>query len=126
MIINRKIEINPGKIYDVKVLEAELVAAKAGGEMLVLKIHVTPGNYIIKEFLTDNTPQWRLDELVAALRLPTVEGAHVDPNVFLGLTGRACLKVEIYNGVKQVKVAKWLPPESPSAASATTETDPAQ
>ena len=126
MILAKKIEVSPDKIYDVKVLEAELVATKAAGEMLVLNIHVTPGNYIIKEFLTDNTPQWRLDELVASLRVPTVEGAHVDPNAFAGLTGRARLKVEIYKEAKQVKVAKWLPPESPSAESATAESDPAK
>lgn len=104
--------LDPGD-YNFVVDDAQERDSKSGNAMIALKLKVgdAPNDRNVYDYLVfDGKSEWKLGTFLHAIgRHPGVGvEMEIDPNDLVGRSGRAKIKVELYNGNKSNKVQDYL------------------
>lgn len=99
--------------YNFVVDDAEERTSKSGNSMIALKLKVgdVPNDRNVYDYLVfDGKSEWKLGTFLYAIGRHPGVGVEmdIDPNDFVGRTGRAKIKIEMYNGNKSNKVQDYL------------------
>lgn len=110
----------PAGDYPVTIVEAvETVSRSSGADMIKLTLDAEgPDGTTAKVFdylVATPSSAWKVDAFRRALGVEVVEGEAVElaAEDLVGLTLRARLRVEEFNGRQNNKIEAWLPPAAP-------------
>jgi len=99
--------------YNFVVDDAQERNSKSGNAMIALKLKVgeAPNDRNVYDYLVfDGKSEWKLGTFLHAIGQHPGVGVEmeIDPNDLVGRSGRAKIKVELYNGNKSNKVQDYL------------------
>jgi hypothetical protein len=99
--------------YNFVVDDAQERNSKSGNAMIALKLKVgeAPNDRNVYDYLVfDGKSEWKLGTFLHSIQRHPGVGVEmeIDPNDLVGRSGRAKIKVELYNGNKSNKVQDYL------------------
>lgn len=106
--------VEPGE-YDLRVIEAKQDTSKAGSDMIKLKLRVlkedgSEGPALFDYLVFTGSSFWKVDSFLKSCGQHPGEGSELDldPDEMIGWECHASLKVEMYEGNKNNKIASYL------------------
>jgi hypothetical protein len=102
----------PDGEYPFIVTAAEEKIASTGSEMIALTLKIKDGPTVYDNLVNVESAWFKTDQCRAAVGFKIVPGVETDinPDDFVGRTGRCVLYTDLYDGKRRNKVAEYLIP----------------